>query len=93
MSDHDKMLAFGSWLTSKRLQLLSELYSLSINRDSPVDAIRIKAGHIECITQVLEVFKELYNGDLNKFMEEYLGQKPEEEDDKESIDGPSQRSP
>ncbi len=78
MSDLDKMMAFGSWLTSKRLQLLTELFSLSINRDAPVDSIRIKAGHIECITQVLGVFKELYDGDLNKFMEEYLGQKPEE---------------
>jgi hypothetical protein len=85
VSDLDKMMAFGSWLTARRLQLHSELFALSVNRAVPVDAIRIKAGHLENTVQILEVFAELYNGDLQKFMQEHLGQEPEKED-KESED-------
>ncbi len=87
MSDLDKMMAFGNWLTQRGQQLSSELYSLSINVKAPVDALRIKAGHVEATGHILAAFKDLYNGDLNKFMEEYLGQKPQEEDDKESTHG------
>jgi hypothetical protein len=85
MSELDKMMAFGNWLTSRKAQHQAELFSLSINRDAPVDSIRIKAGHIESLTHVLEAFTDLYNGDLGKFMTEYLGQKPDDDDeDKES---------
>lgn len=84
MSDLDKMMAFGSWLTAKKLQHGAELYSLSVNVKAPVDSLRIKAGHLEATQHILDAFTELYNGDLNKFMQEYLGQKSEEEDDKES---------
>ncbi len=87
MSDHDKMMAFGNWLTQRGTQLQNELFSLSINVKAPVDAMRIKAGHFEATAHILAAFKDLYNGDLNKFMEEYLGQEPEEEDDKESTHG------
>jgi hypothetical protein len=87
MSDLDKMMAFGSWLSARAQQLQLELYSLSVNSKVPVDAIRVKAGHIEATGHVLAAFKDLYNGDINKFMEEYLGQRPEE--DKESEGGPS----
>lgn len=83
MSDHDKMMAFGSWLTSRKLVLVGELQALSVNRDTPVSAIRLKAGHIEAYTQVLEAFTELYKGDLNAFMEERLGQTPEDEEEEE----------
>ncbi len=86
MSDHDKMMAFGHWLASKRAQHTAELYSLSINRTAPIDSLRIKAGHIEATQHILEAFTSLYNGDINKFNEDYLGKKPEE-DDKESKDG------
>jgi hypothetical protein len=88
MSDLDKMMAFGNWLTSRKAQLTMELYSLSLNTKLPIGTIRIKAGHLEATQHVLDAFKDLYNGDLNKFMEEYLGQAPEEED-KESTDGQS----
>jgi hypothetical protein len=89
VSDHDKMMAFGNWLASKMAVHQSELFSLSINTKAPVDAMRIKAGHVECTGHVLNAYRELYNSsDLNKWMEDYLG-KPPEEEDKESTDGPS----
>lgn len=79
MSDSDKLTAFGSWLTTKRLALHTELYSLAINRDVSIDTVRIKAGHIEAYTQILEAFTELYRGDLNTFLTERMGQKHEED--------------
>jgi len=87
MSDTDKMMAFGSWLSTKRLQLTAELYSLSVNTKAPIDAVRLKAGHIEATQQILEAFTKLYRGDLNKFEVDYLGKDPEKED-KESTDVP-----
>lgn len=84
MSDHDKMMAFGSWLSTKRLQHSAELYALSVNTKAPIDALRIKAGHVEATQHILDAFTELYKGDLNQFMKEYLGQEPE--DDKESAE-------
>lgn len=86
MSDLDKMRAFGSWLHVKKIQHSAELYSLSINTRVPIDALRIKAGHLEATQYILDAFSSLYNGDLNKFMTEYLEQQPEEEE-KESSDG------
>jgi hypothetical protein len=88
MSEHDKMMAFGHWLTNRVEQQRIELFSLSINRKAPIDAIRIKAGHIEDSVAILSVFTELYKGDLNKFNVDYLGAKPEKEEEKESADGP-----
>jgi hypothetical protein len=85
MTDQDKMMAFGSWLNSRIQQLQLELYALSVNSKVPVDSIRVKAGHMEAFGHVLAAFKDLYHGDINKFMQEYLGQQPEE-DDKESKD-------
>ena len=73
MSDHDKLYAFGSWLASRRVVLNGELQALSSNRDAPIAAIRIKAGHIEAYAQVFEAFKELYEGDVDKFKQERLG--------------------
>lgn len=86
MSDHDKMMAFGHWLVAHQTQLHTELYSLSINRTMPLDAIRIKAGHLESCTFILQAFTDLYKGDLNKFMKDWLKQEPPP-DDKESTDG------
>lgn len=81
MSEHDKMMAFGSWLSTRKASVASELYQLSINASQPVDKIRVKAGHLEALQHVLEAFTDLYKGDLNKFMQEYLGQAPEEEEE------------
>jgi hypothetical protein len=81
VSDFDKMVAFGHWLEMKRVQMHNELFATAVSKLHPEAAIRVKAGHVEAFTQVLEVFKELYHGDLNKFMVERLGQAPEEEED------------
>lgn len=81
MSEHDKMMAFGHWLQLRRENLKNELVALATDRAKPVDAVRIKAGHIEDCTHVLVAFTELYNGELNKFMEGYLGQPPSEEEE------------
>lgn len=86
MSDRDKMMAFGNWLSERIQATQLELYALSVNAKVPVDALRVKGGHLESLGFVMHAFKELYNGDLNKFMVEYLGQKPEEEE-KESTNG------
>lgn len=85
MSDHDKMMAFGNWLTSKVEAHKLELFSLSINDKIPESHIRRKAGHLESATFILGAFRELYNGELRKFERDYLGIAHEiEEDDKES---------
>jgi hypothetical protein len=79
------MMAFGHWLVAHQTQLHTELYSLSINRTMPLDAIRIKAGHLESVTFILQAFTDLYKGDLNKFMKDWLKQEPTPEpEDKES---------
>lgn len=85
MSDHDKMMAFGHWLELQRQQLHSELFATAVSRNHPEATIRVKAGHLEAVTQIMGVFKELYDQDLNKFMVNHLGQEP----DKEESDGDS----
>lgn len=80
MSDYEKLTAYGSWLTSRKVILTGELYALSINRDSPLDAIRIKAGHLEATSAALEAFTELYHGDVGTFMKERLGASPEDDE-------------
>jgi hypothetical protein len=79
MSDNDKMMAFGSWLATRKLQHTAELYALSINVKAPIDAVRVKAGHVEATAMILEAFKDLYHGSLDKFMKDYLGQQSDEE--------------
>lgn len=80
MSDLDKMMAFGHWLTMRREQLNQELLQMTVSIKHSEAAIRVKAGHIESTTHILDVFKELYNGQLNKFKTSYLGHPEEEED-------------
>jgi hypothetical protein len=92
MTENDKLIAFGSWLTAKKIQHGAELFSLSINVKAPVDAVRLKAGHLEATQHILEAFTTLYKQDINAFMREYMGSNPNEEEDKES-DGPSKSSP
>lgn len=89
MSDLDKMMAFGHWLSERRVYLTAELCSLAADRTKPVDAIRLKAGHLENMELVLRAFKDLYNGDLNKFLEEYLGRTPEPEESDGDSSSPS----
>lgn len=81
MSDHDKMMAFGHWLAERRVVVQAELCAIAVDRTKPIDAIRIKAGHVEAYGFVFEVFRELYNGDLNKFKVERLGHQPEPEEE------------
>lgn len=81
MSELDKMMAFGQWLTLRKSTVNSELFQLSVNANHTVDKIRVKAGHLEALQHVLEAFTELYNGDLNKFKEAHLGVKPESEEE------------
>lgn len=89
MSENNKLMAFGSWLSAKKIQHSNELYSLTLNTKVPVDAIRLKAGHLEATQMILEAFTLLYKDPLNKFMVEYMGSKPTEEDEEESKDGPN----
>jgi hypothetical protein len=86
MSEQDKLLAFGSWLSIRKLHVAQELFSVCLNTKLPPSALRIKAGHLEALQHVLDAFTELYNGDLNKFTAQYLGGTPEEEEEKESKD-------
>jgi hypothetical protein len=86
MSETDKLMAFGSWLSAKKIQHSNELYSLSLNTRLPVDNLRIKAGHLEATQHILEAFTLLYKQDLGKFMREYMGSDPDAEE-KESKDG------
>jgi len=63
MSETDKLMAFGSWLSAKKIQHSNELYSLSLNTRLPVDNLRIKAGHLEATQHILEAFTLLYKQD------------------------------
>lgn len=80
MSDHDKMMAYGHWLSERKRAFEVELCALGVDRTKPIDAIRIKAGHLEATTLALQAFTELYRGDLGKFREQYLGETPEKEE-------------
>lgn len=88
MSELDKMMAFGHWLSSRKEQVAAELYQLSVNAKHPAASIRVKAGHFEALQHVLEAFTDLYKNDLNKFRTEYLGHPPEDEEESPK-DGPS----
>ena len=82
MSDYDKMVAFGRYLTETLIRRRDELMSNCSNIERPIDAIRLKYGHVEAYTEILNVFSELYEGDLEKFKESYFdGYKEEKEKD------------
>jgi len=84
MSDRDRMVAFGTWLVSNKAQTAAEMYALSTNATATIDRIRIKAGHLEKIHQVYAAFCSLFDGDVNAFKRDYLGELPENEENKES---------
>jgi hypothetical protein len=86
MSELDRMMAYGRWLTERKETFKAQLCALGVDRTKDIDSIRIKAGHLEATTLALEAFTFLYKTDVTKFAEAYLGQEPEEED-KESTDG------
>jgi hypothetical protein len=80
MSDFDKMVAFGKYLTQGLIKYRDQLMSECSNIDRPIDAIRLKYGHVEAYTEILNVFTELYEGDIEKFKESYIdGYKEEKE--------------
>lgn len=81
MSDLDKMMAFGHWLSLRKEQLNSELIQISTNATHSEAKIRVKAGHLESVTHVLEAFSDLYRDDLGKFKVQYLGHQPESEEE------------
>jgi hypothetical protein len=81
MSDHDKMMAFGHWLSLKHDQEVRELSALAADRSKPIDAIRIKAGHVESSMFILQAFTDLYKEDLGKFNEKWLGKPPDAEEE------------
>lgn len=84
MSDYDKMVAFGRYLTETLIRRRDELMSNCSNIERPVDAIRLKYGHVEAYTEILNVFSELYEGDLEKFKESYFDGYKEEKEENES---------
>lgn len=86
MSELDKMMAFGHWLSERRAQLNGELIQMSTQAKYPEASVRVKAGHVEAFSMVLIAFKDLYDGELNKFMKEYLGQEPEDEEESDGAD-------
>lgn len=81
MSELDKMMAFGHWLSERRVQLNLELIQMSTQAKYSESAVRVKAGHVEAFGMVCVAFKDLYDGDIGKFMKEYLGQELEEEEE------------
>ncbi len=84
MSDHDKMMAFGHWLTLRKDTILTELVQLSVNANHAEAKIRVKAGHLEGMQHVLEAFMDLYKHDVGRFNAMYLGV-PEEEEESDGV--------
>lgn len=78
MSENDKMIIFGQYLTEMAVRNKAMLFSTCQNVQQPIDAIRLKYGHLECSTEILAAFTLLYNGDVNDFKKAYI-----EEDEKE----------
>jgi hypothetical protein len=82
MSDFDKMVIFGKYLTEGLIKNRDQLMSTCAQVNNTSDAIRLKYGHVEAYTEILNVFTELYEGDLEKFKEAYIeGYKEEKEKD------------
>lgn len=89
MSEHDKMMAFGHWLAERQAQARAELVQMGGSIKYPEAALRVKSGQIEAFDLTFTAFRDLYNGDLNKFMKQYLGRQLEG-DDEEETDGSSE---
>jgi hypothetical protein len=82
MSDFDKMVIFGRYLTQGLIKYRDQLMSNCSDISKPIDAIRLRSGHVEAYTEILNVFTELYEGDIEKFKEAYIeGYKEEKEED------------
>lgn len=89
MTDNDKLMAFGTWLELRLRTLQAELFSLGINAQQPPARIRVKAGQLEAMAHVTRAFKDLYQGELKTFKEEYLDIKPEQDEDEKESHGSS----
>jgi hypothetical protein len=82
MSDFDKMVIFGRYLTQGLIKYRDQLMSNCSDISKPIDAIRLRSCHVEAYTEILNVFTELYEGDIEKFKEAYIeGYKEEKEED------------
>lgn len=81
MTEQDKLMAFGSWLTTRSQTLQAELFATATNGKQPDAAVRVKAGHVEAMAHVLASFRSLYQNDLAKWTEEYLGVTPKQEEE------------
>jgi hypothetical protein len=86
MSEFDKLFAFGQYLTERCGQLQLELNAMCLNDSIKIESIKRKSGHLESTQVILQAFGELYQGDLNKFKEEYLDIKEDNEDSKGTDD-------
>lgn len=83
MSEQDKLMAFGKYLVERREQFKQELFMYSINGRQPEAAIRVKAGHVEATSIILDAFTSLYRGEIGKFEEDYLNSVPKKKGEEE----------
>lgn len=88
MSEQDKLMAFGKYLVERREQHKHELFMMSISARHPEAAIRVKAGHVESVSSILEAFSRLYNSSVEEFAESYLNGAKKQGEEEES-DGAS----
>jgi hypothetical protein len=72
MSEHYKMSAFGRYLTEGVIKYRTQLASECADVTKPIDTIRLRSGHLEAYTEILNVFTELYEGDLETFKKDYI---------------------
>ncbi len=81
MSDYDKMVIFGKFLTERAVILEAQLYSMCQDVKQPIDAVRLKYGHLENTKDILIAFAELYNGDINQFKKHHMSDDEEGENE------------
>jgi hypothetical protein len=86
MSDFDKMVAFGQYLTEGVVKYRSQLMSECANVTRSIDAIRLRSGHVEAYVEILNAFTDLYEGDIEKFKKSYFEGYKEEKEKDESQD-------
>lgn len=81
MSDYDRMVLFGQWLTERAVAHRAMLIQMCSNVNTPVEQIRLKYGHLEAFQEALNAFTELYKStDVDEFKKEYLDDTSKEQD-------------
>jgi hypothetical protein len=83
MSENDKMVIFGQYLAEGKLRNATMLMAVCQNTSRTVEDIRLKYGHLEAYTEILQAFSLLYNGDIKDFKKEYISEEEEEKEKKE----------